>query len=60
MISLAGYERVQVQSERIAKPEHQVESLAEVIRLSRQKRFGASSSHSALRFSVLENGLNST
>ncbi len=42
-ISRAEYERLQAQSEQVAKLEHQVELLTEAIRLARQKRFGASS-----------------
>ena len=42
-ISRAEYELFQAQSERISALEKQVELLTEALRLSRQKRFGASS-----------------
>ncbi len=37
-ISRAEYERLQAQSEQVAKLEHQVELLTEAVRLARQKR----------------------
>ncbi len=39
----AEYERLQVQSERVCALEKQVETLMEVIRLARHKRFGSTS-----------------
>ena len=42
-ISRAEYERLQAQSERISELEKQIDLLTDAIRLSRQKRFGASS-----------------
>ena len=46
-IPYAEYELLQAQSERISALEKQVELLTEALRLSRQKRFGASSERSS-------------
>ena len=46
-ISRAEYEEYQGQKERISALERQVELLTEALRLSRQKRFGASSEHTS-------------
>ena len=46
-ISRAEYEEFQGQKERISALEQQVELLTAAIRLSRQKRFGASSEHTS-------------
>ncbi len=46
-ISRAEYEEFQGQKERISALERQVELMTEAIRLSHQKRFGASSEHTS-------------
>ena len=46
-ISRAEYEQFRAQGERISALEKQVELLTEALRLSRQKRFGASSEHTS-------------
>lgn len=46
-ISRAEYEQLRAQGERISALEKQVELLTEAVRLSRQKRFGASSEHTS-------------